>query len=297
MSDWFAAQRLREGVYLIAEPMHVNNYLIVGSQRAVLFDTGLGIADIRQFVQSITDKPILAVNSHHHFDHVGGNRAFDEIAFHRDGVELHRAGPPAHWLPKYLEAVAAVQEQYQKFEAIDREWFSVLGPEMRMRPIPADFDPAAWTVTAVEATRLLDDGDEIDLGGRVLRVLHTPGHTADSICLLDEKNRVLFSGDTIDTGPIYAHLASADVDEFSDTAHRLARDVAPKVDDILCAHGARYRTYPDMLARLADAFDTLRSGAAEFAPSEDCFMGAVAEARFDGFSLTVPATFCCADGR
>jgi glyoxylase-like metal-dependent hydrolase (beta-lactamase superfamily II) len=295
--DWFATQRLREGVYLIAEPMHVNNYLIVGSRRAVLFDTGLGIADIRQCVESITDKPVLVLNSHHHFDHVGGNHRFDDIAFHRNGLDLHRAGPLPHWLPKYLECVAAVAEQYRTFEAIDREWFNVLGPEMRMRSFPADFDPDAWAVTAVEPTRVLDDGDEIDLGDRVLRVLHTPGHTVDSICLLDEQNRLLFSGDTVDTGPIYVHLASADVEAFSDTADRLARDVAPKVDDILCAHGPRYRAYPDILARLADAFESLRSGAVELDASADCFLDPAAEARFDGFSLVVPPGFgCCHSG-
>ena len=293
MSDWFATQRLREGVYLIAEPMHVNNYLIVGAHQAVLFDTGLGIADIRRCVESITDKPILVVNSHHHFDHVGGNHRFDKVAFHRDGVELHRADPPAHWLPKYLECVAAVEQEYQNFEAIDGQWFNVLGPEMRLRPVPPDFDRNAWTVTPVEPARVLDDGDEIDLGDRVLRVLHTPGHTIDSICLLDEKKRLLFSGDTVDTGPIYAHLASADIDGFADTAHRLARDIAPTVDDILCAHGARYRAYPDMLGRLADAFDVLRSGTVELAPSEDCFLDPVDEARFDGFSLVVPPGHGC----
>ena len=97
-TDWFAIQRLRRGVYLIAEPMHVNSYLIVGSRRAVLFDTGLGIGRIRTQVDDITDLPITVINSHHHFDHVGGNAEFDDIAVHEAGVEHHRAGPPPSWL-------------------------------------------------------------------------------------------------------------------------------------------------------------------------------------------------------
>jgi glyoxylase-like metal-dependent hydrolase (beta-lactamase superfamily II) len=288
VNDWFAIQRLREGVYLIAEPMHVNSYLIVGSRRAVLFDTGLGIAPIRPYIEAITDRPLTVVNSHHHFDRVGGNAEFDDIAVHEQGVEHHHAGPPAWWLPAYLRCVEEVHEQYRTFEQLDRCTFNLLGPEMKMRPLPPSFDPEKWTIDPPAPTHTLDEGDVLDLGGRALTVMHTPGHTPDSICLLDEDNRILFSGDTVDTGPLYVHLPGSNLATFTTTMRRMASDLKDSVDDIRCAHGARYRTYPEMLARVADAFDELASGGGEFEESHDCFMEPVREASYGDFSVVLP---------
>jgi glyoxylase-like metal-dependent hydrolase (beta-lactamase superfamily II) len=286
---WFAIQRLRQGIYLIAEPMHVNSYLIVGAERAVLLDTGLGIAPIRPHVEAITDRPITVINSHHHFDHVGGNAEFEDIAVHHLGVENHHAGPPAWWLPAYLRCVDEVQERYRAFEQLDRCGFNLLAPEMKMRPYPPDFDPDRWMIAPPSPSRSLADGDTIDLGGRALTVLHTPGHTPDSICLLDADNRILFSGDTVDTGPIYAHLPGSDLATYTTTMRRMAHDLTDSVDDILCAHGARYRTYPDVLERVADAFDELSSGGGHFEASQDCFMTPVREAHYGDFSVVLPA--------
>lgn len=288
-ADWFAVQKLRRDIYLIAEPMHVNCYLIVGSDRAVLFDSGLGIGRIRRQVEEITDKPVTVINSHHHFDHVGGNAEFDEIAVHERGVEHHHTGPPPDWLPAYLRNVDEFQARYRAFEEMDRCGFSVLGPEMKMRRFPVDFDPASWSINPPEPTSTLNDGDTIDLGGRALTVLHTPGHTPDSICLLDEDNRILFSGDTIDTGPMYVHLPGADLSTYTATTRQLAEKVGDLVDDILCAHGARYRTYPSALRRIADAFAEICSGRALYIDSLDCFSQPVREVLFDDFSIVVPA--------
>lgn len=293
--DWFAVQRLRDGIYLIAEPVHVNSYLIVGSRRAVLFDSGLGVASIRRCIETITDLPVLVVNSHHHFDHVGGNREFSELAFHFSGTELHRTGPPEHWLSQYLIAVDVVQAQYKKFAEIDRAWFNILGPEMRMRQFPEYFDPMHWEIAYVEPTHLLRDGEEIDLGDRILRVVYTPGHSVDSICLIDESNRILFSGDTIGTGSMYAHLDTADIETYALTTAMLATDISPCVDEILCAHGARYRAYPEILGRAAAAFERLLTGAVSLEDRFDCFLDPVRAANFEEFSIFLPPSFSSFD--
>ena len=290
-TGWFATQRLAEGTFLVGEPMHVNNYLVVGSERAVLLDTGMGIASIKAVVDSLTDKPLLVVNSHHHFDHVGGNHEFPDIAIHRSGSELLQAGPPARWLESYWESFQEVLAQYQVFRDIDQAWFQVLAPEMQMRQPPEGFEPGDWPVPRSVPNRLLDDGEELDLGDRTLRVLHTPGHSPDAICLLDESQRMLFSGDTVDTGPLYAHLAGGDVDEFAVSARRLADEVPAKVDTVLSAHGARYRSYPELLGRVADAFDAVRAGEVDYAPAVDCFQGHAKQASFNDFSIVVPQEY------
>lgn len=288
---WFATQRLREGVYLVSEPMHVNSYLIVGSRRAVLLDTGLGISSIRKCVEGLTDKPLLVVNSHHHFDHVGGNHEFDEIAIHEDGAPMLPQEQPEHWFPRYLEFVEEVLAQYAAFREIDETWFQVLGREMQMRPLPTEFDRRSWRTVPTIPTRLLKDGEQIDLGDRRLLVVHTPGHTPDSICLFDEAHRILYTGDTIDTGPIYAQFSNSDVGNFARSARRLSVEIAPRIDTILSAHGTRYHSYPEFLGRVAEAFESVNRGEPVFTPTADCFGSPLKEARFNDFSIVVEPDF------
>jgi glyoxylase-like metal-dependent hydrolase (beta-lactamase superfamily II) len=171
---------------------------------------------------------------------------------------------------------------------MDRCGFNLLAPEMKLRPFRTDFNPASWETLPKDTTDALSDGDSIDLGGRALTAVHSPGHTPDSICLLEEDSRILFSGDTIDTGPMYAHLPGADRHAYARTARRLAGDFSGVVGDILRANGARYRTYPSMLARVADAFDEVASGEGIFEYTYDCFMDPVRHAVFDDFSVVVP---------
>jgi glyoxylase-like metal-dependent hydrolase (beta-lactamase superfamily II) len=287
-AEWFAVQRLREGIYLVGEPMHVNSYLILGSERAVLLDTGMGISNIRAAVEKLTDLPVLVVNSHYHFDHVGGNHLFGDIAIHELGAGPLQAGPPPHWFPRYLAAVEEVLAQYAVFREIDQAWFQVLGPEMQMRPLPAAFDRAAWRTVTTVPTRLLQDGDTLDLGGRVLQVLHTPGHTPDSICLLDEDNRILFTGDTIDTGPIYAQFEESSIDSFVASSKKLLA-YAGQVDVLFSAHGARYMSYPELIPRVAGAFALVQAGDVELFDTQDCFGTPSKEARFNDFSILVNA--------
>ena len=80
--DWFEVYEIVPGVLAIYEPgqfEEVISYLIIGSERALLFDSGLGIGDMRELVRELTDQEVVLLNSHTHYDHVGGNHAFDTI--------------------------------------------------------------------------------------------------------------------------------------------------------------------------------------------------------------------------
>lgn len=92
--NWFVTRRLDDSTYLISEPPHVNSYLLLGSTQAVLFDTGMGISNIKRIVDGLTDLDLLVVNSHYHFDHSGGNSLFSQIAIHEQGAEPLGAGVP-----------------------------------------------------------------------------------------------------------------------------------------------------------------------------------------------------------
>lgn len=287
--EWFDVRELEPHVWLIAEPGHVNSFLVEGQDLAVLMDTGLGIADIRAVVERLSGKPVLVVNTHHHFDHSGGNLLFEDVAIHRTGERLLAQEPPAGLAAGYVEYVSRVFEAWQDYKQLDDVYFHLLARETLLRPFPDDFDATSYAIRPSRPTRLLDDGEEIDLGGRVLRVLHTPGHSPDSICLLDERDGLLFGGDTINTGPIYAHLEGSDVAQFARSAARLA-ELAPSLRRVFVCHFFCAEGSPALISEISSGFERIVSGDVACRDNIDCFEIPVREARFDHFSVFLPAS-------
>ncbi len=236
--DWFEVYSVSDGVYAIYEPgqfEEVISYLVVGERRALLFDTGLGIGDMAAVARSLTKLDVVVLNSHSHYDHIGGNHAFDDIL--------------------------ALDEPYSRSRARGSDTDAVaefLSPGWVWKDFPDGFDPAAFRSRPYAIGGIVDDGDVIDLGGRQLEVLATPGHAPDSLCLLDRGNRLLFTGDTFYLAPLYTHLEGSDFGRYAESARRLAA-LAGDVDVLLTAHNvpivdSRY------LLELDRAFDVISSG-------------------------------------
>jgi glyoxylase-like metal-dependent hydrolase (beta-lactamase superfamily II) len=164
--DYFTVQVIDSSTFAIGEPRYRQqnvNYLIVGTERAILFDAGSGRRDIRSVTKTLTDLPMTFIPSHFHWDHVGNGISWDRIAL----VEL----------PHIRSRV--------KDGRLKLEWREHLGSaEGYDQP---EFRVDEW----------LTPNEWIDLGDRKLRVLYTPGHTDDSISLLDTTKGYLFSGDFI----------------------------------------------------------------------------------------------------
>lgn len=282
--SWFHTRELHPGVWLVAEPSHVNTWLVAGQERAVLLDTGLGIAPIRPVAEGLTDRPVSVLNTHSHFDHIGGNHEFEDIAIHELGARaLEQEVLPA-LLADYLGYTRQLLAAADDYRRADGALFHLLTPDSDPRPLPDGFDPAAWRIPASRATSTVREGDRVDLGGRELTVLHTPGHSPDSICLLDEREGLLFAADTINTGPIYAQLPDSDLDAFAASTRRLA-DLAPQLQSVLVHHFGRVAVDPAFLPAVADAFETVRAGVPRGAPAKDCLGRDVREVRFSGFSI------------
>jgi len=232
--DWFEVYRVADDVYAIYEPgqfEEVMSFLIEGEERALLFDTGLGIGDMRRVIDQLTDLDVIVLNSHTHYDHIGGNWQFETI-YGRDTAYTRgrTAGSPP-------EAVA---------DFLQEGWV--------WKALPDGFDPDAFTSRPFEIDRYVGEGDVIDLGGRSLEILVTPGHAPDSICLLDHDNRLLFTGDGL-----------ADRIDAALTSHNV-----PVVE-------SRYMT------ALGAAFAAIESGTASDYTISDGYR----EYNFDGFSIIV----------
>lgn len=283
--SWFHARPVAPGVWLVAEPGHVNSWLVAGRDRAVLVDTGLGIAPIRPVVAALTDRPVDVVHTHAHFDHVGGDAEFDRVAVHPAGVAELRAGPDPAERRRYLAHARRLLAAAERYRALDREFFHLLSADSDPRPLPPDVD-AAWDPPPAPEPELLADGDVVHLGGRALRVLHTPGHTPDSVCFLDEHDGLLIAGDTINTGPIYAQAPESDLAAFAASTARLAE---LDVRLVLMAHFGRGVAEGAYVRAVADAFARLRDGDAVVRPARDCDEDPVREAVFDACSIYLPA--------
>jgi glyoxylase-like metal-dependent hydrolase (beta-lactamase superfamily II) len=285
--SWFQTREFHAGVWLVAEPSHVNSWLVAGRERAVLLDTGLGIAPIRPVVEQLTDRPVSVLNTHAHFDHIGGNREFEEIAIHELGAPALEEEVSPALLADYLDYTRQLLAAAHEYRRTDRALFHLLTPDSNPRPLPEGFELETWRILGSRATQTLRDGEKVDLGGRELTVLHTPGHSPDSICLLDERDGLLFAADTISTGPIYAQLPESDLAAFAASTRRLA-DLAPELRSVLVHHFGRVAVAPSFLRDVADAFETVRTGERPSAAAKDCLGRDVREVRFGGFSILVP---------
>jgi glyoxylase-like metal-dependent hydrolase (beta-lactamase superfamily II) len=255
--DWFEVYRIRPGVFAIYEPHQseeVISYLILGTNKAVLFDTGLGIGNIRKIVQQLTRLPVRVVNSHTHNDHVGDNWRFSEIY----GMDT-----------SFTRANAQGSRDDAQAE---------LAPGEICGALPAGFNRKTYATRSFHISRWLHDGDRIDLGGRTLQVIATPGHTPDSITLLDAGNGLLFTGDTYYPGPIFLYRPETDLDAYQKSVEKLAR-LAPQLKLLLPAHNVPVADPAD-LPRVVAAIQQVRAG--KIKPARN---GAKWEYSFAGFSF------------
>lgn len=288
LESWFVTVPVRRGIWLISEPGHVQSYLVAGDERAALIDTGTGIAPIAPVARGLTERPIDVILTHNHFDHIGGNRDFDRIAIHPAGAEGLRVGRANEQLRGYLAHTVDALKRSRQLREIDAEGFNALHPEQLMRPFPPDFDPDQYAIAPSEATGTLTDGQIIELGGRSLEVIHTPGHSPDGICLLDRVERILFTADTVYAGPLYAQTPGANLTDYLASLRRL-EPLIDEVDLLLPAHN-RVPLDPPIIREMISAFEQLLAGHAPIDERTDSLGRTTRRANFGRFSVLLPVT-------
>jgi glyoxylase-like metal-dependent hydrolase (beta-lactamase superfamily II) len=256
--DWFNVRSFEHGIHGIGEPGHfedVKSFLVVGSDLALLVDSGMGFADVRTVVESLTDHPVILVNSHGHLDHIGDNWRFDRIWAHPGDVDRIQAGIPNDQLGSYLADAA----------------FTL--------PLPALLERREFSIPGTMVERLLQDGDEIDCGDRQLTVLHTPGHSQGSISLFEPATGILFAGDLIYEGPLFAQHPGGSAQEYRQSLQRLQQMIS-EISIVYPSHN-NYPLPPESITLTHQAMEEIWAGR-----SPDLVQDGLERFEFERFSFT-----------
>ncbi|MGL4198221.1 MAG: MBL fold metallo-hydrolase, partial [Allorhizobium sp.] len=182
--DWYSVRRLDDDVTYICEP-HIQEFYrcniwhVRGRDRDMLVDSGMGVVSLREWVPLVTERELIAVASHTHFDHIGCHHEFECRAVHSAEADL---------------LAEPTRENTLADPYVTDEIFDALPPE--------PYCSKCYSVKRAPATRLLEDGDMVDLGDRQFEVIHTPGHSPGGIALYEKATEILFSGDILYDGPL-----------------------------------------------------------------------------------------------
>ena len=246
--SWFKVYEVGNGVLAISEPyqsQEVNSFLILGKDKALLFDSGMGMDTISALVKELTSLPVLVLNSHTHPDHIGGNHEFDSV------LALSTSFTNRNALEGYGHAGMRTE--------IGSDAFC-------FKHLPG-FDTAQYSIKPFRIAGRVGEGDRIDLGGRILEILATPGHTPDAVALLDSAQGYLWTGDSFYLGPIWLFMDGTDLNAYDHGIHRMSA-LAPSLRSVFPAHNLPV-VEPIYLDSVTRAFN-------------DVMMGKVAGAARDG---------------
>lgn len=229
MNNWFTVERIDMDTYVISEYKHweeTHCYLMCGAQRAVLIDTGLGIGEIKEVVDNLTELPVTVITTHVHWDHIGGHKYFSRF-------EVHEA--EKDWLAVQFPIPLQVVKHNLTAKPCD---------------FPPEFDLTDYQIFQGEPTAVFADGTSFDLGGRHLMVIHTPGHSPGHCCFYEPERRYLYSGDLIYLGCLDAFYPTTDPVQFYQSVKRVA---ALSVEKILPAHH-QLAVPTDIVSKVSKAF-------------------------------------------
>lgn len=217
--QWYETRKIGDDITLILEAQHdplwrCNIWHVRGRDRDLIIDTGLGLQSLSQEIARVSDKPVIGLCTHCHYDHSGGLHEFDDRLGHGSEADIYRN--PTR-------------------ENIVADDFFV--DSMIYAPPYPDFEAESWCIKAAPLTREVDEGDVIDLGDRVFKVLHVPGHSPGSIALWEQYTGILFSGDTLYDGELIDDLYHSVPEHLSDSMERL------RTLPVAVVHGGHYDSF------------------------------------------------------
>ena len=216
---WFERRRISDDITLLWEPhvhplIRCNIWHVRGRDKDMLVDTGIGLGSLKDEIQDLTDKPLAAVATHIHYDHVGCLHEFDERVVH--AIEAPR-------MADYQEfaVLRAADMPPNIIEGLREAGYPIDEPYLITALHQTDYAIEDYRIVSTTATRQVTNGDAIDLGDRHFEVMHLPGHSPGSLGLWEASTGTLFSGDAIYDGPLLDDLPDSDIQDYIDTMKRL----------------------------------------------------------------------------
>ena len=200
MKDWFTIEQIDADTFSISEYRHweePHSYLLNGERNSLLIDTGLGIENIREQVLQLTKKPVVAVATHIHWDHIGGHKYFPLFYAHEAEVG---------WLTGNFPMTP---DQIKAYVVEDCD-------------LPENFDIDQYRLFQGMPAKIVEDKDVLDIGGRLIRVMHTPGHSPGHMCFYEKDRGYLFTGDLAYVGTLLAYFPSTDPVAYLNSLRRVA---------------------------------------------------------------------------
>jgi glyoxylase-like metal-dependent hydrolase (beta-lactamase superfamily II) len=200
--EWYETIRMADGVTLIHEPwmkpfFRCNMWHVRGRDRDLLFDSGLGHFSLKTHVTQVSERSLLCVASHTHFDHIGCHHEFAHRLVH--SAEAQILADPRNEL--------TLADRYATEEMFDR--------------LPAGWRTERYRIAPAPAERLVEEGDVIDLGDRWFEVVHTPGHSPGGIGLFEKQTGIFLSGDIVYDGPLIDDAYHSDRGAYQMTFERI----------------------------------------------------------------------------
>jgi glyoxylase-like metal-dependent hydrolase (beta-lactamase superfamily II) len=218
--QWFDYQKIDDRISLFKEP-HVtalgqcNIWHVKGRDADLLIDSGMGVSSLKKAMTQIIDKPVIAVATHTHFDHIGSLHEFDQRLVHPLESEMLIK-------PDDFPILCSCHWPTGMLTSIEQQGYNV--PDVLIDAYPHEnFDLMGFRNTACQPTRLIDEGDTIDLGDIAFEVMHLPGHSPGGIALWNSKTGTLFSGDTIYDGPLLDNIEGANIKHYAASLNRLEK--------------------------------------------------------------------------
>jgi glyoxylase-like metal-dependent hydrolase (beta-lactamase superfamily II) len=242
---WYEWRRIDDGITFLWEPhvvplMRCNIWHVRGRDRDMLVDTGMGIVSLSQAAREVFDKPVTAVATHTHSDHIGSHHEFEERVVHR--LEAEDLAHP------YTIPIDTAEMRGGLLDSLVKAGYRV--PARLIDALPHDgYDTASYAIPPAPPTRLVEDGSVIDIGDRHFEVLHLPGHSPGGIGLWEAATGILFSGDALYDGPLLDELPGSNIADYVKTMKRL-RELPVRI-----VHGGHDPSFDrDRLIELADAY-------------------------------------------